>query len=535
MCDNAFVTHLNKILTYCAIAFVVVLAFFPQRSMAQIPRQISYQGLLVSPGGNPISDGVHVIKVSIFDQPTGGTQLYSESITATTDKGLFNVIIGGQGAISSSLDFNDQYWLAVAIDGGADMAPRTAFTAAPYALHAQIADRANSVSADARGVVTSINEVDGPIRIIGDSTTSVIQTGRVITISANPQGIRTIQNTDGTISITQPRGPTVTLNITDTSISTRTLARGAVITEKIGDTAVTSDKLNRMGAISGQVLKWNGTRWLPAIDDTTALKAGTGIVITTNALGENIISSVLIGLPPGIQGQTLRHDGTNWVATSNLYNDGNRIGIGTVNPGARLDVGGNLLLSNTGTASELRFAEPIGNGTNITSFKAAIQSTDIQYTLPPQLATTDAILSTDPTGQLTWQNILPPTVTVPFSQITSGVNTNQNLQVGNNSRLNTTGNGVIDANALHGSTVGGNSYAGRVAIPKGMTSITVSLPATVGCTPNSSVTISQFDSQGSNILVATMVTDIATNNFTVQFSASYPTDSGFLTYIVINP
>jgi len=47
-----------------------------------------------------------------------------------------------------------------------------------------------------------------------------------------------------------------------------------------------------------------------------------------------------IGLPPGTAGQTLRHDGTSWVANSLLFNNGTNIGIGTTTPSYKLDVAG---------------------------------------------------------------------------------------------------------------------------------------------------------------------------------------------------
>jgi uncharacterized protein (TIGR02145 family) len=40
------------------------------------------------------------------------------------------------------------------------------------------------------------------------------------------------------------------------------------------------------------------------------------------------------GLVAGTTGQTLRHDGTSWVANSNLYNNGTNVGIGTTAPNA---------------------------------------------------------------------------------------------------------------------------------------------------------------------------------------------------------
>jgi len=49
------------------------------------------------------------------------------------------------------------------------------------------------------------------------------------------------------------------------------------------------------------------------------------------------------------------------------------------------------------------------------------------------------------------------------------------------------------------------------------------------------VTVSLFDATGNGTLVGVMVTDITTNAFTVAFSANYPTQTGFLTYLVVNP
>jgi hypothetical protein len=47
----------------------------------------------------------------------------------------------------------------------------------------------------------------------------------------------------------------------------------------------------------------------------------------------------------GIEGQTIRHNGADWEATSTLFNIGGNMGIGTTTPSQRLDVNGNLNLS----------------------------------------------------------------------------------------------------------------------------------------------------------------------------------------------
>ena len=83
------------------------------------------------------------------------------------------------------------------------------------------------------------------------------------------------------------------------------------------------------------------------------------------------------------------------------------IGLGTQTPQAPLDVAGNVLLSNTGAATELRFAEPSAGGTEYTAFKAAAQTASVTYTLPDAAPTVNGMALTSTTaGAMTWQNPL---------------------------------------------------------------------------------------------------------------------------------
>lgn len=83
------------------------------------------------------------------------------------------------------------------------------------------------------------------------------------------------------------------------------------------------------------------------------------------------------------------------------------IGLGTATPQAHLDVAGNLLLSNTGSASELRFGEPSASGTDYTSFRASAQTGNITYTLPPNAPPEDGmVLTSTAGGDMSWQKPL---------------------------------------------------------------------------------------------------------------------------------
>jgi len=71
--------------------------------------------------------------------------------------------------------------------------------------------------------------------------------------------------------------------------------------------------------------------------------AQSGYVLTSDDSGIGTWQELpSISLPSGAIGQTLRHDGSNWVADSLLYNTGTEIGIGTTSPQSILDVAGTI-------------------------------------------------------------------------------------------------------------------------------------------------------------------------------------------------
>ncbi len=63
---------------------------------------------------------------------------------------------------------------------------------------------------------------------------------------------------------------------------------------------------------------------------------GTGRVLTSDTSGLATWEMPTNGLPFGTFGQTLRHDGMNWVANGVIYNNGTNVGIGSSAPEFRL-------------------------------------------------------------------------------------------------------------------------------------------------------------------------------------------------------
>ncbi len=113
-----------------------------------------------------------------------------------------------------------------------------------------------------------------------------------------------------------------------------------------------------------------------------------------NVPGRIVFSTVPLGGGTGfLQRMVIRSDGS--------------VGINTMYPllNARLDVLGNVALSNSGTASQLRFYEPSASGTNYSSFSAQAQTADVNYTLPAADGTSGDVLVTNGSGSLSWTNI----------------------------------------------------------------------------------------------------------------------------------
>ena len=76
---------------------LAMLSAFPVASA--IPSEINYQGRLTDVAGNPASGSRH-FSVKIYDAPTGGNELYSESIGAVNvdDNGIYSFQFGAAGA-----------------------------------------------------------------------------------------------------------------------------------------------------------------------------------------------------------------------------------------------------------------------------------------------------------------------------------------------------------------------------------------------------------------------------------------------------
>jgi hypothetical protein len=209
----------------------------------------------------------------------------------------------------------------------------------------------------------------------------------LLTLAAQ-QLVRAQSTTTGTLNLRNGQPATVSLSIPTTGVSGYSILlppqaglAGDLLTLQslTGTTAQLGWSSSQYWSLTGSAITTAGTG---AGEQYLGTSTAMDLVVATNATEQ----MRLIGTAGPTQGF---------------------LGIGTSTPTSRVDVRGDLTLSSAGAASRLRFAEPQADGSNITTFSAAAQSADINYTLPPAAAAADGmVLTSNTTGALSWQSPL---------------------------------------------------------------------------------------------------------------------------------
>lgn len=174
---------------------------------------------------------------------------------------------------------------AAQLASGAVTGPKIAPNAVTSAMIVDGTIKNQDLAPDA--AVNSLNELQGDLRFEADGGASVTvdQGTGVITFSApeaDGTGILGLQNTDGTLLIQNPNGPTATINLQAGGIGAEQLAEEGVTAAKLAERAVQAPALDATNFPSaGQVLSFAGDgefAWVnTASGDITGVSAGGGL------------------------------------------------------------------------------------------------------------------------------------------------------------------------------------------------------------------------------------------------------------------
>jgi len=304
-----------KSLRFFVLLFVV--ANLCSTSRGQIPRTLSYQGVLTDSLGNPKPDGTYSFTFRLYESVSGGSPIWTEQKILSVSRGLFYTALGDQVILGSSVTFDRPYWLGIQVVSAPELSPRMPLTASAYSITSIRSDTARfALTAPQQGfvdsariagtipnnTVTTAKIVDGAItsakigsgqvvrRVngIADGITIAAQGGATITSSNDTiiinagsggggTGVQGVQNTNNTLDVINPNGPTVTVNVKNSGIATTQIADNSVTSAKIIDGTIQFADVGQNGAASGQVVKWSGTAWQPSTDNI-----GTGVFLPLN-------------------------------------------------------------------------------------------------------------------------------------------------------------------------------------------------------------------------------------------------------------
>ena len=231
-----------------ALALLLLLASTSTLSAQQQAGQsfISYQGLLTDRDSKMLPDATYTLLVRLYDSPTTGTLLFEEEQEVRLTRGMFSMQIGAtRPELLRRVDFSRPVWLELAMPRTNDVWPRTRMGTVPSAFIADRAGVAAGLSADAAGVVRSVNGADGNVAIAGRNGIVVSTSGDSITITAPDirSAITRVWSSDSTLTAANQTGPIVDLSVRDGAITNDKLANGAVTGAKIATGAITSTKL----------------------------------------------------------------------------------------------------------------------------------------------------------------------------------------------------------------------------------------------------------------------------------------------------
>ncbi len=289
--------------TFLMLTIVLIAAI--SSTNAATPPIINYSGVLADSAGTGLDTTIN-LTFAIYNSDVGGFPIWLEVHTdVIITKGLFTVLLGSTTPLEVSLFESITPYLGITVGADPEISPRTKLVSVPYSFNSEFATTANFATL-AQSANTAEFADTAALALLALNAIHANNADSAIHADNADSAIHA-DNADSAIHANNADSAVHAVNATN--------AASAVFsdsTDAITDGAVDMADIVQAGATSGQVLKWNGSAWAPAADETDSTSGWTD------------------------DGTVIRLD---WI--------GDSVGIGTATPAEKLDVIGNIHASGT--------------------------------------------------------------------------------------------------------------------------------------------------------------------------------------------
>lgn len=168
---------------------ILLLLIATASAAAQITELVAVTIAIESPDAR---DGVYPVTARWYNEASAGLPQGTERTTLTISNGQATVVLGSASPLPTLLLERGQAWISVQFDGAAEPTNRHHVVPHAFAHTAGFAHMAASLDPRATGIVTSINEIAGPVEITARKGISISRNGHQLILehrSAFEQGV----------------------------------------------------------------------------------------------------------------------------------------------------------------------------------------------------------------------------------------------------------------------------------------------------------------------------------------------------------
>ncbi|MBJ13616.1 MAG: hypothetical protein CMG62_11175, partial [Candidatus Marinimicrobia bacterium] len=357
---------------------------------AMVPRLVSYQGLLSSSDGSPISDGNYEIKFRLFSTLEGGDPVWVETQMVSLQNGILSAILGK----TEEFEFiPETAYLDLTVDG-VTLSPRIQMTSVLYSILSDTSSFARTADYDQ---LKNLPDLEGTYQKIDTSLTDLVEDG-ILSYSKVEYGITSVGDSgqtwisdgDGSGAWGRPNEITAD-NIISGSGDIDLITSQGDVNVVPGSWAGASIILDSTIVIKGSNLGHINNPDLMDLSQDTIKVDGT--IIANSFGGSHDDLETISGLEQG-DGNFIVSDGTTWtVESDSLARSSLGLGSMALQDSGNINIGtGNFTDLNVGSVSIA--SEVITSSTNRISFNDEDLITSGSILAGPSTLASDSYIGT---------------------------------------------------------------------------------------------------------------------------------------------